>query len=98
LHWDAQLVQALAGHRHADQAAGVRGHEVDRVGRGELSGDDEVAFVLAPFVVGDDNELPGAVLLDGLFNRDQHAIALLLGLGLAASDRRHFQSLSAGRV
>ena len=32
-HRDAQLVEALARHRHADEAAAVAGHEVDGLGR-----------------------------------------------------------------
>ena len=41
----------------ADEAAAVRGHEVDRLGRRELRGDRQVALVLAVGVVDDDDEL-----------------------------------------
>ena len=43
----AELVGALLGQAEADQAAGVRGHEVDRLGRRELRRDRQVALVLA---------------------------------------------------
>ena len=33
------------------------GHEVDGLGRGKLGGNDEVAFVLAAFVVDEDDEV-----------------------------------------
>src|SRR4030095_13539687 len=41
-----QLVAALLGEAEADQAPSVRGHEVDRLGRRELRGNGQVAFVL----------------------------------------------------
>ena len=44
---EAELVAALAREAEADEPARVRRHEVDRVGRRELRGDDEVALVLA---------------------------------------------------
>ena len=59
---DAQLVEPLAGHRQADEAAAVAGHEVDRLGRHLLGRDREVALVLAVLVVDDDDHLarPGS--------------------------------------
>ena len=58
------LLDTLAGQRQADQAAGVTGHEVDRVGRGELRRDDEVALVLAVLVVDQDEHAAVARFLD----------------------------------
>ena len=52
-----ELVAALLGQAEADQAAPVRGHEVDRLGRRELGGDRQVALVLAVGRVDDDDEL-----------------------------------------
>ena len=72
-HRDVQLLEALARHRHADQAAAVAGHEVDRLGRDELRRDREVAFVLAVFVIDDDDEAAVAVLLDRFFDGRQAA-------------------------
>ena len=54
---EAELVAPLAGEAEADQAASVRRHEVDRLGRRELRGDREVALVLAVGGVDDDDEL-----------------------------------------
>ena len=60
----AELLDAVAGQRQADQAARVAGHEVDRVGRGELRGDDQVAFVLAVLVIDQDEHAAVARFLD----------------------------------
>ena len=49
--------QPLRRQAQADQAAAVRGHEVDGLGRHELGGDGEVALVLAVLVVDHDHEL-----------------------------------------
>ena len=73
-----EVVGAVLGEAEADEPARVRGHEVDRLGRGELRRDDEVALVLAVGVVDDDDEPPGADLVDRLLHRrerrgDRHA-------------------------
>jgi hypothetical protein len=62
----AELLDPPAVHRQADQAAGEAGHEVDRVRRGELGGDDEVALVLAVLVIDQDEHAAAAGLLDQL--------------------------------
>ncbi len=59
-----ETVKALLRHREADQAARVAGHEVDRVGRGELRGDHEVALVLPVLVVDQDEHAAVARFLD----------------------------------
>ena len=61
-----ELVAALLGQREADQAAALARHEVDRLGRDLLGREDEVALVLPVLVVHDDDEPPGAQLLDRL--------------------------------
>ena len=60
------------GQRQADQAAAVLGHEVDRVGRRHLRGDDEVALILAVLVVDQDEHAAVARLVDDLLGPDQH--------------------------
>src|SRR6185369_4130093 len=72
-HAELQLVQPLAGHRHADQPAPVHGHEVHRFRRGLVGGQDQVTFVLTVLVVGDQQEMSLADLLEGLLDRDEHA-------------------------
>src|SRR5262249_7484266 len=52
----------------ADETATMRRHEVHRLGRRELGGDHEVAFVLTVRVVDDDDEPAGADVLDGLLD------------------------------
>src|SRR5262249_27399015 len=52
-------------HREADQAARVRRHEVDVLGRDELGREHEVALVLAILVVDQDHHLAGADLVEG---------------------------------
>src|ERR1035438_5411837 len=61
---DAQVIEALFGHRQTDQAASVASHEVDRFRSNFFGGQSEVAFVFAIFVVDDDNHYPGADLFD----------------------------------
>jgi hypothetical protein len=59
-----QLVDARTRKRKADQPPTVSGHEVDR-GRGcHLRRDDQITFVLAIFVVDQDEHSPVA----GVFN------------------------------
>ncbi len=65
---EAELVAAVGRERQADQPAALAGHEVDRLGRGELGGDREVALVLAVLVVADDDHPPGADVLDRLLD------------------------------
>ena len=54
---ELQLVEPLALHRQADDAARVADHERHLLGRHLLGRDDEVALVLAVLVVDDDDEL-----------------------------------------
>src|SRR5262249_30512073 len=63
----AERLAALRGQRHADEAASVRRHEVDHR-RADLFGrPDQIPFVLAPLVVGDDDELARANVRNRLF-------------------------------
>jgi len=59
-----ELFHPLTCHRQTDQPAGVFGHEVDRVGRGELGGDDQVALILPVLVIHQDEHAPVARFLD----------------------------------
>ena len=68
-----ELVAALLREAEADQAACMRGHEVDRFRRRELRCDDEVALILAVRVVDDDHEPALANVLDRLVDRREHA-------------------------
>ena len=65
-HRDVELVEALPGHRQADQAPSVAGHEVDRVRRDLVGGDGQIAFVLAILVVDHDQHAAAAERLDRL--------------------------------
>ena len=65
----AELFDPPAVHRQADQAAGEAGHEVDRIGRRELGGDDEVALVLPVLVIDQDEHAAAPRLLDQLLGR-----------------------------
>ena len=64
-----ELGEPLFRHRHADQAAAVLGHEVDRLRRDLLRRDGQIAFVLAIFVVDDDDHLAVADGLDRVLDR-----------------------------
>ena len=70
---ELELVAALLGQAEADEAAAVRGHEVDRLRGGELRRDDEVALVLAVLVVDHDDEASGADLLDRVLDGRERA-------------------------
>ncbi len=65
---DAELLQPLARRRRANQAAPVLGHEIDRGGRGELPGHDQVALVLAVGVIHDNDHFAAADVGDGGFD------------------------------
>ena len=64
-----ELVAALGGQRQADPAAGLAGHEVDRIRRHELGGDHQITLVLAVLVVDDDDHLAGGDVLDRPLDR-----------------------------
>ena len=54
-HAEAELVDALGGHRQADEAATILCHEVDGVGGDLFGGHTEVALVLAVLVIHEDD-------------------------------------------
>ena len=74
----AELVAALAGERQADQAPAVQGHEVDHLGRDQLGRADEIALVLAVLVVGDDDDLAVAQVVDRLLDGAEGASCIPL--------------------
>ena len=56
---DLEPVEHVAGHRHADHAAGVPDGEGHQLGRRLGGGEDDVALVLAVLVVDDDDAPAG---------------------------------------
>ena len=60
---------ALLGDRHADQAAAVARHEIDRLRRDEVGGEHEIALVLAIFLVDEDDHPPGLDFGDDVDDR-----------------------------
>ncbi len=66
-----QFVQALAGHGYADDTRGVFEHKADGLRRNELSGDNEVALVLAPLVIDNNDEAALTELIDSLVHGSQ---------------------------
>ena len=72
---EAELVAAVGRQRQADQAAPVGGHEVDRLGRGELGRQGQVALVLAVLRVADHDHAAGADVLQGFLDRGERAHA-----------------------
>src|SRR4051812_14737778 len=50
-----ELVEPFASHRQADQAASMRGHEVDGLWSNHLGGHRQISFVLAILIVDDDD-------------------------------------------
>jgi hypothetical protein len=69
-----KLVAAVFGERQADQPARILRHEVDRLWRDFLGGQRQVAFVLAVFIVDEDNHASLADVFDGLFNRGEFGL------------------------
>jgi hypothetical protein len=63
---EGELPATLLGEREADEAARMRGHEIDRLGRHEVGGEDEIAFVLAVLRVDEDDHPPVADFVDDL--------------------------------
>ena len=74
--FEPQLVRALLRERQADEAAAVPRHEVDRVGRRHLRGNDEIALVLALLRVDEHDHAPVAHVLEDLGDGGQAAAAL----------------------
>src|SRR3989338_8585904 len=93
-HRDLQLVEALGGQRHADQAAAVPGHEVDGLGRDPVGRHHEVALVLAVLVIDHQQDPAGADLLDGLLDgrKRRHVIPL------RASDRTRYLPITSASM
>ena len=60
-----QLLAAFQGDGCAEHATGMLEHEVYLFGGDLLSGDDQVAFVLAVFVIDNDHELASSEVLNG---------------------------------
>src|SRR5687768_3038475 len=68
-----QFVTTILGKWETDQAASVPGHEVYNRGSDLLGGADEIALILAVFVVNDDYHAAVADLGDGVVNsRNRH--------------------------
>ena len=55
---DPERLQPRLGRRHANQSAPVLRHEIDRIGRHLLRRHDQIAFIFAVGVVGDDDHPP----------------------------------------
>ncbi len=76
---NAQRVEALPAHRQADEPAPVLGHEVHGVWRDLLGSHDEVAFVLAVFIVDHDEHSTGPDVVDGLLDSGEDGLVGLVG-------------------
>ena len=73
---DLEPLEHVAGHRHADHAAGVADRERHQLGRGPGGGEDDVALVLTVLVIDDHDGLAGRDVGDGPLHRvepDAHA-------------------------
>jgi hypothetical protein len=88
----AELLAALLGQRQADEPARLLGHEVDRLGRRELGGQDEVPLVLAVLAVANDDHLPAAHVLEGFLDGAEVTACDLLRF--ASGGRRVFGGLA----
>jgi hypothetical protein len=55
---EMEFFDSLGSQGETDQPAGIFGHEINGLGRHVLSGNDEIAFILAVFVIEEDDESP----------------------------------------
>ncbi len=78
--FELELGGAGAGERQANQAATVARHEVDRVGRRHLRGNDEVALVLALLCVDEHDHAAVAHVFQDLGDRGKTAAAFRDGV------------------
>ena len=85
------MVDPFAGHRKADQSATVLRHEVNRIRRRHLPGDNQIALVFAVFIVDHDNHFAIPDIFDDIRNRRQKFCEVFLGgscNSLFANDRK----------
>ena len=59
-----QLPCPLRCDRHADQATGFRGKEINDLWRGFLGGNDQVAFILTVLIIHQDDHAAGADVIE----------------------------------
>src|SRR5215212_5216580 len=72
-----KLVATILGEWQTDQAASVPGHEINDLGRDLLGSADQIALILAIFVVDDDDHPAVAYVGNGFLNgRNSHAVIL----------------------
>ena len=79
------LAHALRSQGQTDQAAAELGHEVDGLRRRHLSGNDQIALVLALFVIDENDHAAVAGFLDDLVDGGQ---VLAIGHGQSFSRSR----------
>ena len=84
---EVQLVATLLRERDADETAPLTGHEIDSGGGDVLGREAEVAFVLAVFVVDDDDEAAFPVGGRGLRDRNESQVACPFAIGHGAARR-----------
>jgi hypothetical protein len=65
---EMEFFDSLGSQGETDQPTGMFGHEVDGLGRHVLGGNDEIAFVLAIFVIDEDDEFPLLDVPNCVFN------------------------------
>ncbi len=65
---ELEAVALIFGEREAHVTERVLEHEGDCFGRGELGGEDKVAFVLAIFVIGEDDHFASAEIGEAVFD------------------------------
>ncbi len=64
-----ELTAALLAEGHADQAARMLGHEIDRLGGNELGGHHQIAFVFPVFGINQHHHLAGTNIVNNVLGR-----------------------------
>lgn len=97
------MIDALLGEGEADEAAPVGGHEVDRLRGRHLGGDDEIALVLAVFIIDEDIHAAIARLVDDLLDGGEDGLVRVgleksfeLGEGFGGGGSSHPRCNRAG--
>ena len=68
---EMQFFDSLGSQGETDQPTRMFGHEIDGLGRDVFGGNDKIAFILAIFVVDQDDEFPLLDVPDCVFDADE---------------------------
>jgi hypothetical protein len=65
---EMEFFDSLGRQGETDQPTGVSGHEIDGLGRHVLGGNDKIAFILAIFIIDEDDKFSILNVSNGVFD------------------------------